>query len=351
MEPWKEYDCGDRWQCGEWFNDATGRQKPVWDLYKDKSKYVDKAINIGEPWMGVVFNPLGEYVENGHVGMLASGLYSKNGKKGYDVVSANYHGNEKLSKDFVSEDLIKSNGGFIPLDATSAPTAPQWPTDAKASLMDIYQILTESGMADGIAKRNARNLAAQGLTVEQVQWKYPKVADQQAIREFVTNVSTAAELFDKSNNKLTALQSVLNQPNVSGKSIEVALKSFVASIDNTAAMAGEVEQAKNAGTSKIEEINNMLLKLWDGNVSEKTRKKIIETVNTFATSTREAFDSYLDTKRGVLTKNYGEEQGKKLDLYTRNKSQDTSQYEENKEYKKDGKTYVKKDGKRYEVKK
>jgi len=35
--------------------------------------------------------------------------------------------------------------------------------------MDIYQILTESGMADGIAKRNARNLAAQGLTVEQVQ--------------------------------------------------------------------------------------------------------------------------------------------------------------------------------------
>ncbi len=75
--------------------------------------------------MGVVFNPLGEYVENGHVGMLASGLYSKNGKKGYDVVSANYHGNEKLSKDFVSEDLIKSNGGFIPLDATSAPTAPQ----------------------------------------------------------------------------------------------------------------------------------------------------------------------------------------------------------------------------------
>jgi len=57
------------------------------------------------------------------------------------------------------------------------------------------------------------------------------------------------------------LQSVLNQPNVSGKSIEAALKSFVASIDNTAAMAGEVEQAKNAGTSKIEEINNMLLKL------------------------------------------------------------------------------------------
>jgi hypothetical protein len=75
------------------------------------------------------------------------------------------------------------------------------------------------------------------MTLEQVKAEYPTVADKATIKEYVTNVSTAAELFDKSNNKLTALEKILAQPNISGKSIEVALKSFVSSIDNTAAMA------------------------------------------------------------------------------------------------------------------
>jgi hypothetical protein len=35
------------------------------------------------------------------------------------VVSANYGGDEKLSKDFIPEALIKSNGGFIPTKAAA----------------------------------------------------------------------------------------------------------------------------------------------------------------------------------------------------------------------------------------
>lgn len=102
------------------WNDAIGTANgtKVANDYASKKKFADKSITEWQPWMGVVFNPWGAYEENGHIGMLASWLEDNNGMKWYRVVSANYGGDEKLSKDFIPEALIKSNGGFIPTKPT-----------------------------------------------------------------------------------------------------------------------------------------------------------------------------------------------------------------------------------------
>ena len=121
MKPWVEYSCGDRWQCGQWYNDAIWGANGtwVWDTYESKTKFVDETIAEGQKGMGVVFNPWGAFQEYGHIGVLASGLYEKNGKLWYDVISANFKGNEKLTKDFVQANTISmSNGGFIPTNGT-----------------------------------------------------------------------------------------------------------------------------------------------------------------------------------------------------------------------------------------
>jgi len=320
MEEWVAYDCGDRGQCGEWFNDATGKQAPMWDSWDSKKKFIDPGITVWQVWMGVVFNPGGEYKDYGHVWILASWLYERNGVMWYDVVSANYDGNEKLSKDFIPEWAIAKNWWFVPLKTTNATnstqnTSPQENTNKKENVQSIYQILTESGQSDSVAKKNAVTLAKSGKSIEDIKSEYPSVADQQTIKEYITNVSTAAENFDKSNNKLTALLSVLSKEDITGKDVEVALKSFVSAIDNTAAMAWEVEQAKSAGISAIDSIANKMQKLADWNVSDKTKKDILNTVQNFADWIRNAFTTYIDTKQNVLTKQYGKKQGDKLNIY------------------------------------
>ena len=123
MEYGVPYDCGDRSQCGERYNDAVGTKNGthVGSEYKDKTKFIDPSITVGTPWMGVVFNPWGKYEKRGHVGVIASWPYEKNGVVGYDMISANYTTADKLSKDFVSEAKIASSwGGFIPTKVSEA---------------------------------------------------------------------------------------------------------------------------------------------------------------------------------------------------------------------------------------
>ena len=75
--------------------------------------------------------------------------------------------------------------------------APQKKTSTDTN--KIYQILTEAGQADWVAKNNAKTLASSGKTIEQIQQEYPNKDDQYRIRDVTDSVSKAYESFNKSN--------------------------------------------------------------------------------------------------------------------------------------------------------
>lgn len=181
----------------------------------------------------------------------------------------------------------------------------------------IYQILTEAGQADWVAKNNAKTLASSWKTIEQIKQEYPNKDDQYRIRDVTDSVSKAYESFNKSNTKLDWIMRILKDPNASGKSIEVALKSFVSAIDNTAAMAWEVAQARDAWLSDIDALQARLIKLWSWKVKESIRKDIENTISQFHQGIQWAYDDYLDTQQWSLKTQYGDMRADKLNLYKR----------------------------------
>lgn len=181
----------------------------------------------------------------------------------------------------------------------------------------IYQILTEAGQADWVAKNNAKTLASSWKTIEQIKQEYPNKDDQYRIRDVTDSVSKAYESFNKSNTKLDWIMRILKDPNASGKSIEVALKSFVSAIDNTAAMAWEVAQARDAWLSDIDALQSRLIKIWSWKVKESIRKDIENTISQFHTWIQWAYDDYLDTQQWSIKTQYGDIWADKLNLYKR----------------------------------
>lgn len=203
--------------------------------------------------------------------------------------------------------------------------APQKKTSTDTN--KIYQILTEAGQADWVAKNNAKTLASSGKTIEQIQQEYPNKDDQYRIRDVTDSVSKAYESFNKSNTKLGSIMRILKDPNASGKSIEVALKSFVSAIDNTAAMAGEVAQARDAWLSDIDALQARLIKIGSWKVKESIRKDIENTISQFHTWIQWAYDDYLSTQQWSIKTQYWDIRANKLDLYKRawaNQSQTTT---------------------------
>jgi hypothetical protein len=197
--------------------------------------------------------------------------------------------------------------------------------------MSVYQVLTENGQSDAIAKKNATNLAKSGKTLEEIKQEYPNKVDAEDIKNVKDGVVKLKTKFDESNNKLSALNTVLNKKDVSGKDIEVALKSFVSAIDNTAAMAGEVSQARDAGVSAIQQWQDYVAKRKDGTVSDKTKKDISNTITNFHDGIKTAYDSYIGTQQQLLKENYGDFQANKLNVYKRpeeKKLQTTTEFKE-----------------------
>ena len=117
MEEWKAYECWTRWQCGERFNDMFGSENGthVQNTYASKQKFIDEDVIIGEEWMGVVYNLWGDSEAYWHVWVLASWPIERDWQIGYMVVSANSKWDEKLRKEFVTEEMIAwTDGWFIP---------------------------------------------------------------------------------------------------------------------------------------------------------------------------------------------------------------------------------------------
>lgn len=125
MEEGVAYDCWDRNECWERYNDAVGGKNDTWvgNTYESKQQYIDYWVTQWQAGMWVVFNPWVEpwyeaRSEYGHVWVLASWPYVRDGVAWYDVISSNYSTPWKLSKDFVPESLIASSGGgFVPTKA------------------------------------------------------------------------------------------------------------------------------------------------------------------------------------------------------------------------------------------
>jgi hypothetical protein len=95
------------------------------------------------------------------------------------------------------------------------------------------------------------------------------------------------------------------------------LKSFVSAIDNTAAMAWEVAQARDAWLSDIDALQSRLIKIWSWKVKESIRKDIENTISQFHQWIQWAYDDYLDTQQWSLKTQYGDMWADKLNLYKR----------------------------------
>ena len=188
---------------------------------------------------------------------------------------------------------------------------------SSADVNKIYQILTEAGQADWVAKNNAKTLASSWKTIEQIQQEYPNKDDQYRIRDVTDSVSKAYESFNKSNTKLDSIMRILKDPNASGKSIEVALKSFVSAIDNTAAMAWEVAQARDAWLSDIDALQARLLKIGSWKVKDSIKKDIENTISQFHQWIQWAYDDYFDIQQWSLKTQYWDTRADKLNLYRR----------------------------------
>lgn len=188
---------------------------------------------------------------------------------------------------------------------------------SSADVNKIYQILTEAGQADWVAKNNAKTLASSWKTIEQIQQEYPNKDDQYRIRDVTDSVSKAYESFNKSNTKLDSIMRILKDPNASGKSIEVALKSFVSAIDNTAAMAWEVAQARDAWLSDIDALQARLIKIGSWKVKDSIKKDIENTISQFHQWIQWAYDDYFDIQQWSLKTQYWDTRANKLNLYRR----------------------------------
>lgn len=188
---------------------------------------------------------------------------------------------------------------------------------SSADINKIYQILTEAGQADWVAKNNAKTLANSWKTIEQIQQEYPNKDDQYRIRDVTDSVSKAYESFNKSNTKLDSIMRILKDPNASGKSIEVALKSFVSAIDNTAAMAWEVAQARDAWLSDIDALQARLIKIGSWKVKDSIKKDIENTISQFHQWIQWAYDDYFDIQQWSIKTQYWDTRADKLNLYRR----------------------------------
>lgn len=183
-----------------------------------------------------------------------------------------------------------------------------------SNIDDVYNILTTSWQWDKMAEKNAKILS-QKYTTEQIKQMYPDAITQKILIDKKDSIWNISEKYNTSKNRLKWVQSVLNNPNASGKDIEFALKSFVSSIDNTAAMAWEVEQAKSAGISYYDSINNWAKKAATGWVSNKTKKDIINTVNNFYKWIERWYMDYVDSEIWAITNSYWAVQWDKFKVY------------------------------------
>lgn len=347
MKEWQQYDCWDRWQCGEWFNDAIGNANKmhVDDSWESKKDLVKSSIEW-KTGMGVVFNPWWEYKDNWHIGILSSWLYEKNGVKWYDVVSANYHGNEKLSKDFVSADYINwHDGWFIPLKATSTEdtinntTLENKPTtSSKASVLDIYQALTENGMSDAVAKKNAKTLAQSGKTIEEIRKQYPNKAATEEITNLRKEFDNLPEVKDykKVNNYINTIK---KQASSASAAWDLSLIfAYMKLLDpNSTVREWEFANAQNAWGID-DKVINAYNKAKDGTrLNESQRKDFVNSANIEYSNYQKIYNDKLDDYKWYVTKWWDTEQiGRKSEVES-----NTTEYKDW-EYVINGKTYVKK---------
>ena len=80
-------------------------------------------------------------------------------------------------------------------------------------------------------------------------------------------------------------------------------------------MAWEVEQAKNAGISYYDSLNNWAKKAATGWVSNKTKKDIINTVNNFYKWIERWYMDYVDGEVWAITNSYWAVQWDKFKVY------------------------------------
>lgn len=292
MVEWQQYDCGTRWQCWERFNDATGKQKPVADSRDSKKKYIDYGITEWQAGMWVVFNPWWEYIKNWHVGMLASWLYSKNGVMWYDVVSANYDGNEKLSKDFIPEWTIAKNGWFIPLQATQSEqqqttqqNKQQLPIDKQEMMMQAMWLLQGTGGTEWERAKMAQNIVQTAIknNIPLNEAKKQLWYRTQEDNEFVKNTRADYETIKKWNDAVDnakRLVSLLWQEQTPITDI-ASIVWFLKSIDpSSVARESETEQIRTA-RSMIDGMWVYAQQLANGkSLSKKQREEIKSTAQT-----------------------------------------------------------------------
>lgn len=310
-------------QCGKFVNDileAAWVGRLISDSYTSKEKAIDKiwqAVSNDQIWAGSIFAyPVKgkdwKYTEYWHIGIVTG----VNQDWTINIMDFNANNDEKKREVLnYNPDKVRKAGGAYSVPIISNETV-ETPT-TKAPVDQVYQILTEAGQADWVAKKNAKTIAQSWKSLEQIKQEYPNKDDQYRIKDVTDNVSKVSASFDVSNNKMNAVMSVLRNPEASGKSIEVALKSFVSAIDNTAAMAWEVAQARDAWLSDIDAAQARLIKIGSGKVKDSIRQDIINTVDQFHKWIQWAYGDYYTVQQEALRSQYWDSRANKLDLYKR----------------------------------
>lgn len=296
-------DLNTKKQCGKWVNDiyrAVWLPAPFGNSMESKLN----AINSSQPvawWAIVMQSPTKP--EYWHVMFIES----VNPDWTLNALEWNYDGKENARRTVVNPNNPSIKWYYIPW------WVKQW-WQQMSNIDDVYNILTTSWQWDKMAEKNAKILS-QKYTTEQIKQMYPDAITQKILIDKKDSIWNISEKYNTSKNRLKWVQSVLNNPNASGKDIEFALKSFVASIDNTAAMAWEVEQAKNAGISYYDSINNRAKKAATGWVSNKTKKDLINTVNNFYKWIERWYMDYIDGEIWSITNTYWAVQWDKFKVY------------------------------------
>lgn len=296
-------DLNTKKQCGKWVNDiyrAVWMPAPFGNTLQSKLD----AINSQAPvawWSIVMQSPTKP--ENWHVMFVES----VNQDGSINALEWNYDWSERARRTVVKANNPAIKWYYVPW------WVKQW-WQQMSNIDDAYNILTTSWQWDKMAEKNAQILS-QRYTTEQIKQMYPDSMTQKILIDKKDSIWNISEKYNTSKNRLKWVQSVLNNPNASGKDIEFALKSFVASIDNTAAMAWEVEQAKTAGISYYDSINNWAKKAATGWVSNKTKKDIINTVNNFYKWIERWYMDYVDGEVWAITNSYWAVQWDKFKVY------------------------------------
>ncbi len=117
----------------------------------------------------------------------------------------------------------------------------------------------------------------------------PKLSsfDQKLLDNYIKQIDSVQKDYWESKAKLDSISQVINNPKVSWKELDTAIKSFVSAIDNTAAMQGEVNAIKQAGMNLYDKVANDLAYYGDWTPPKSVIDKVIQVVKSFS--------SWLDT--------------------------------------------------------